>query len=194
MHYFSSIGSGVRELRWPQIPYFLYLAIMTLTTVSTTVLYCDITNGFKPSPSFFFLIRCRLCISRLLSPFLILNIHVRSSVLFTSWFHTKLSHFLQCVQNPHSTRCFYARYTIILTISGSTTSRNLQSSAYLFSSMSLLRSHVLQWATKGPTAFVWGWYIMWLLQWTRDCIALLPIASRFFMSMIHCGTRGRRKI
>ena len=151
MHYFSSIGSGVRELRWPQIPYFLYLAIMTLTTVSTTVLYCDITNGFKPSPSFFFLIRCRLCISRLLSPFLILNIHVRSSVLFTSWFHTKLSHFLQCVQNPHSTRCFYARYTIILTISGSTTSRNLQSSAYLLSSMSLLRSHVLQWATKGPT-------------------------------------------
>jgi len=39
---FSSTVSGVRELRKPQIPYFLYLAIMTLTTVSTTVLYCDL--------------------------------------------------------------------------------------------------------------------------------------------------------
>jgi len=41
MHNFSSIGSGARKLRYPKFPYFLYIAIMTLTTVSTTVLYCD---------------------------------------------------------------------------------------------------------------------------------------------------------
>jgi len=28
-----------------KIPYFLYLAIMTFTTVSTTVLYCDNNNN-----------------------------------------------------------------------------------------------------------------------------------------------------
>ena len=53
MHYFSSIGSGVRELRWPQIPDFLYLAIMTLTTVSTTVLYCELWYCDKTSKVFF---------------------------------------------------------------------------------------------------------------------------------------------
>jgi len=50
MHYFSSTGSWVRELRYPQIPDFLYLAIMTLTTVSTTVLYCDGTLIGNPTP------------------------------------------------------------------------------------------------------------------------------------------------
>jgi len=45
MYNFTSIGSGVRELRYPQFPYFLYIAIMTLTTISTTVLYCDNGTG-----------------------------------------------------------------------------------------------------------------------------------------------------
>jgi len=42
VHNFSSISSWVRELWYLEFPCFLYIAMMTLTTVSSTVLYCAV--------------------------------------------------------------------------------------------------------------------------------------------------------